>query len=133
MIRIYVGSLPFDATETDLRGLFEPHGAIRSARVITDKDTGRSRGFGFVEMDSDDEARKAIKEVNGSEVKGRRIIVNEAKPRPEPGAAGAGRGPGGPGRRGVGGGGEDGEDRPVILPKSLRRPQGAPGFVPRRG
>lgn len=130
MIRIYVGSLPFDAVEADIRTLFESFGSLRSARVITDKDTGRSRGFGFVEMESDEEARKAIKEVNGSELKGRRIIVNEAKPRAEGGAGGGARGAGG---RGGVGPPEDAEGRPVILPKSLRRPQGAPGFVPRRG
>lgn len=78
---MYVGNLSFDATESDLRELFEPHGAVESANVATDRDTGRSRGFAFVEMSSNGEAETAITALNGREIHGRALIVNEARPK----------------------------------------------------
>src|SRR6266446_8740514 len=83
-VRIYVGSLPYRATEQDLADLFGQIGQVLSATVIIDRDTGRSKGFGFVEMSNDQEARNAIDQLNGSTLEGRTIIVNEANPRPEP-------------------------------------------------
>ena len=80
-MNIFVGNLPYNFTSDDLNQLFSPFGGISSAQVISDRDTGRSRGFGFVEMDNDDEARKAIEELDGSDADGRRLTVNEARPR----------------------------------------------------
>ena len=80
-MNIYVGNLPFSTNSDDLERLFAAHGSVDSAQVIMDRDTGRSRGFGFVEMGNDDEARAAIQELDGSDVDGRRLKVNEAKPR----------------------------------------------------
>lgn len=80
-MNIYVGNLSFRSTEADLERLFGEYGQVDSAAVITDRDTGRSRGFGFVEMANDDEARKAIEELDGHEVEGRKLRVNEAQPR----------------------------------------------------
>lgn len=80
-MNLYVGNLPFSTNSDDLEQLFAEHGAVGSAQVIMDRDTGRSRGFGFVEMDNDDEARTAIRELDGASVGGRNIKVNEAKPR----------------------------------------------------
>lgn len=80
-MRIYVGNLPFSMDDGALQNLFESHGQVESAKVVTDRDTGRSRGFGFVEMPDDAQARKAIESINGSEVGGRTLTVNEAKPR----------------------------------------------------
>lgn len=80
-MNIYVGNLPFTSTEADLERLFGEYGTVDSAAVITDRDTGRSRGFGFVEMSSADEARRAIEELNGSDMNGRALTVNEARPR----------------------------------------------------
>jgi RNA recognition motif-containing protein len=80
-MNLYVGNLPFTFTSEDLEQLFGQHGAVSSAQVISDRDTGRSRGFGFVEMDSDDEARKCMEELDGSDAGGRRIVVNEARPK----------------------------------------------------
>jgi RNA recognition motif-containing protein len=82
-MNVYVGNLPFTFTSDDLDRLFAPFGSVTSAQVITDRDTGRSRGFGFVEMGDDDAARKAISELNDSDVDGRRLTVNEARPRTE--------------------------------------------------
>jgi RNA recognition motif-containing protein len=82
-MNVYVGNLPFSFTSDDLDRLFAPFGTVTSAQVITDRDTGRSRGFGFVEMDDDDAARKAISELNDSDADGRRLTVNEARPRTE--------------------------------------------------
>jgi RNA recognition motif-containing protein len=96
--KIYVGGLPYSATEQQLSDLFAAHGAVASARIITDKFTGQSRGFGFVEMSSDSEAQAAITALNGSEMGGRTLTVNEARPQ-EPRAGGGG------GRGGFGGGG----------------------------
>lgn len=94
-MNIYVGNLPFNLGEEDLREIFEEYGQVSSAKIITDKFTGRGKGFGFVEMDSDDEANNAIQELNNAEVGGRNIKVNESKPRPSYGND----------RRGGGGGG----------------------------
>lgn len=80
-MNIYVGNLNFRSTSEDLERLFAEHGQVDSASVITDRDTGRSRGFGFVEMSNDDEARKAIQELDGADLDGRRLRVNEAQPK----------------------------------------------------
>ena len=80
-MNIYVGNLPFSSTSDDLERLFSEHGQVDSASVIMDRDTGRSRGFGFVEMANNDEARKAIQELDGHDFDGRRLRVNEAQPR----------------------------------------------------
>ena len=105
MKKLYVGNLSFDATESDLRQLFGPHGAIESAKLATDRDTGRSRGFGFIEMTSDSEAESAITALNGREVGGRALVVNEARPKTS--GFGGGRSGGGYGG-GRSGGGYDG-------------------------
>ncbi len=97
--KIFVGGLPYSATEQQLNDLFAPHGKVESARVITDKYTGQSRGFGFVEMTSSEEAKKAIAELNGTQMDGRSLIVNEAKPQ-ENRSGGGGGGGGGGGNRG---------------------------------
>jgi len=104
MIKLYVGNLPFSTGDDDLRSLFEVHGTVASASVVMDRETGRSRGFGFVEMSNDDEGRAAIEAMNGTSVDGRSIVVNEARPR----EAGGGRGGFGGGRGGFGGGGRGG-------------------------
>ena len=78
--KIYVGGLPYSATEQQLSDLFTAHGSVESARVITDKFTGQSRGFGFVEMSTAEEAQKAISALNGTQMDGRALTVNEAKP-----------------------------------------------------
>jgi len=80
-MNIYVGNLPFAVGEEDLKEIFEEYGEVASAKIISDKMTGRSKGFGFVEMENDDEANNAIKELNNAEVAGRNIKVNESKPR----------------------------------------------------
>src|SRR5271163_2449184 len=102
--KLYVGNLPFSTTDEALLQLFGDCGTVESAKVITDRDTGRSKGFGFVEMSSDDEARAAIDALNDQEHDGRRLTVNEARPR-EPRASGSGGGGGGSWRGGAGGGG----------------------------
>ena len=106
--KIYVGNLSFDMTDGALEQLFAAHGTVRSAQVVMDRDTGRSRGFGFVEMGSDQEAQTAIAAMNGKDVEGRQLTVNEAKPREDRGGGGRGGfggGRGGPGGRGGHGGG----------------------------
>lgn len=80
-MNIYVGNLPFDASDSDLRSLFSDFGSVQSTSVITDRDTGRSRGFGFVELGDSSEGAKAIEKLDGHEWNGRRITVNEARPR----------------------------------------------------
>lgn len=77
---LYVGNLPWSSTDTDLADAFRPHGAVISTRIITDKETGRSRGFGFVEVE-DEDADKIVEAMNGAQIAGRQIVVNEAKPR----------------------------------------------------
>ena len=100
--KIYVGGLPYSATEAQLNDLFAPHGTVESARVITDRDTGRSKGFGFVEMGSDSDAQAAITGLNGQDNGGRPLTVNEAKPREDRGGGGGGYGRGGGGGGGRG-------------------------------
>jgi len=107
MKRIYVGNIPFSAGEDELRAAFEAHGQVVGVNVITDRETGRPRGFAFVEMADDGEAAKAIEELNGTDMGGRSITVNEAKPRESRGGGGGGyRGGGGGGGYGGGGGGD---------------------------
>ncbi len=103
---IYVGNLVWDATADDLLALFQEHGTVARAQVISDRETGRSRGFGFVEMDNDAEAQKAIEALNGAPFRGRPLTVNEARPREERGGGG-GYGGGRGGGRGDGGYGGD--------------------------
>jgi RNA recognition motif-containing protein len=93
--KIYVGGLPYSATEAQLNDLFTPHGNVESARVITDKFTGQSRGFGFVEMSNGEEAQKAIAALNGTQMGGRTLTVNEAKPQEPRSGGGAGGNRGG--------------------------------------
>jgi cold-inducible RNA-binding protein len=85
--KLYVGNLSYETTDSDLQNLFSPHGIVQSAQVIMDRDTGRSKGFGFVEMNNGDEAQAAIKALNGQERNGRALTVNEARPREERGSA----------------------------------------------
>lgn len=80
-MNIFCGSLPWSLEESELRGYFEEYGEVNSARIITDRATGRSKGFGFVEMPNDQEAQQAIDQLNGSEMKGREVVVNEAEDR----------------------------------------------------
>jgi RNA recognition motif-containing protein len=98
--RLYVGNLKYTVTSEELQELFEQYGTVSSAQVLSDRETGRSRGFGFVEMDNDDEALAAIESLDGQDHGGRRLTVNEARPR-TPGGGGGG---GGGGYRGGGGG-----------------------------
>ena len=101
--KLYVGNLSYSVTDSDLLKMFEPHGTVESAQVIMDRDTGRSKGFGFVEMKSDQEAQAAIAALNGQQQDGRALTVNEAKPREDRGGSrGASRSGGG---YGGGGGG----------------------------
>ena len=107
--KLYVGNLSYDTSDSDLQRLFGEFGTVESAQVISDRDTGRSKGFGFVEMGSDQEAQAAISALNGKEVGGRALTVNEARPREERGGGGrggygGGRSGGGRDRGGYGGG-----------------------------
>ena len=95
MKRLYIGNLAFAATEDDVRDAFAVHGSVASVQIISDRETGQSRGFGFVEMEEDGEAEQAIAAVNGADIAGRNVIVNEARPRPDRDGGG-----GGGGRRG---------------------------------
>ncbi len=88
---LYVSGLPYSATDRQLEEIFSAHGTVVSARVITDKFTGRSRGFGFVEMSSQSEAQKAIEALNGTELEGRTLVVNEARPQEKRSGFGSGR------------------------------------------
>ncbi|HYE20013.1 MAG TPA: RNA-binding protein [Tepidisphaeraceae bacterium] len=105
--KIYVGNLSYDATSSDLEQMFSAHGQVQSAEVIQDRDTGRSKGFGFVQMGSDSEAQAAIAALNGQDSGGRQLTVNEAKPK-ENRSGGGGGGYGGGGSRGGSGGGYGG-------------------------
>lgn len=96
--KIYVGGLPYSTTEQQLSDLFAVHGAVASARIITDKFTGQSRGFGFVEMSADNEAQAAITALNGTQLGGRTLTVNEARPQEPRSGGGGGRGGFGGGR-----------------------------------
>ena len=113
--KLYVGNLSYSVDSSALEQLFSPHGTVESAQIINDRDTGRSKGFGFVEMANDEEAAKAIAALNGQQHEGRALTVNEAKPRedrPRGGGGGfGGRGGGGGGRGGYGGGGGGGRSR----------------------
>ena len=100
--KLYVGNLPFSVTNDELESLFSAHGSVQSAEVIMDRETGRSKGFGFVEMSNDDEAQAAISALNGSQHAGRALTVNEARPKTSSGGGGRG------GRGGYGGGGGGG-------------------------
>jgi RNA recognition motif-containing protein len=110
--KLYVGNLAYGISDSDLERIFEAHGAVQSAQVIMDRDTGRSKGFGFVEMGTDAEAQAAITALNGTEVEGRTMTVNEARPKTVGGGGGSrgGYGGGGGGSRGgySGGGGAGG-------------------------
>src|SRR3954465_13924019 len=108
--KLYVGNLPYSFTEGTLNDLFAQVGSVDSCRLITDRDSGRSKGFGFVEMSSEEEAEKAIAELNGHEFEGRALTVNEARPQEPRGDRGGfgGGGGGGGGRGGFGGGGGGG-------------------------
>src|SRR5690349_21784423 len=108
--KLYVGNLSYNTTSSDLEQLCGQHGSVQSAEVISDRDTGRSKGFGFVQMGSDEEAQAVIAALNGQEVDGRALTVNEAKPREDRprGGGGGGYGGGGGGRGGYGGGGGGG-------------------------
>ena len=97
--KLYVGNLPYSADQDSLQETFSQCGTVDSVNVITDRDTGQSKGFGFVEMSSDSEAQKAIQELNGTNIGGREIKVNEAKPRAPRGGGGGGGGGGGRGNR----------------------------------
>jgi RNA recognition motif-containing protein len=101
--KIYVGGLPYSTTDTQLQEIFSAHGTVESARVITDKFTGQSRGFGFVEMSSSEEAQRAIQALNGTDLEGRSLTVNEARPQEKRSSFGADRG----GQRRGGGGGRN--------------------------
>jgi RNA recognition motif-containing protein len=103
--KLYVGNLPYSVSDAELRTMFEPFGNVESVQVIMDRDTGRSKGFGFVEMGSDQEAQAAITGLNGKEVEGRALTVNEARPKTEGGRGGGGGGGGRGGGYGGGGGG----------------------------
>ncbi|MCA9276048.1 MAG: RNA-binding protein [Phycisphaerales bacterium] len=111
-MNLYVGNLPYTMTDQELNDLFSEVGEVQSARVMNDRETGRSRGFGFVEMKNEDDGREAIEKLNGADFGGRALVVNEARPRenrPRTGGGfGGGGGGGGGGRGGFGGGGRSG-------------------------
>jgi cold-inducible RNA-binding protein len=114
--KLYVGNLTFGVTDAELEQLFAAHGTVQSAQVIVDRDTGRSKGFGFVEMGSDQEAQAAAAALNGKDMNGRALTVNEARPKEGGGGGrggygGGGGGGGGGGRGGYGGGGGGGGSR----------------------
>jgi RNA recognition motif-containing protein len=111
LMNIFVGSLPFSIEEADLRESFEAYGAVDSVKIITDKFTGRSKGFGFVEMTNDDEAQKAIDELNGATVQGRAIVVNKSEPKPEGERRSFNNNRGGDSRGGYGGNSRGGDNR----------------------
>ncbi len=115
MLNLYVGNLPYSVTDQELNEIFSEIGEVQSARVMNDRETGRSRGFGFVEMKNEDDGREAIEKLNGADMGGRALVVNEARPREERprsggfgGGGGGGRGGFGGGNRGGGGGGRGG-------------------------
>ncbi len=102
--KLYVGNLAYSVTDSDLQQMFEAFGTVQSAQVIMDRDTGRSKGFGFVEMGSDQEAQAAITGLNGKDMNGRNLTVNEARPKTDGGGGGGGGRSGGGGYGGGGGG-----------------------------
>jgi len=107
MLNLYVGNLPYTLTDQELNDIFSEIGEVQAARVMNDRETGRSRGFGFVEMKNEDDGREAIEKLNGADCGGRSLVVNEARPREERPRGGGGGGFGG-GRGGGGGGGRGG-------------------------
>jgi len=122
MKNLFVGNLPFTATEDELRDLFSAFGEVQQVRIMTDRDTGRSRGFAFVEMPDDEAAGKAIEGLNGKDFNGRPLTINEARPKPERrGGFGSGGGGGfGGKRRGGGGGGRGGSRGGPFTPREPR-------------
>lgn len=121
MKNLFVGNMSFQTTEADLRALFEPFGQITRVHIAMDRETGRARGFAFVEMNNDEEAAKAIAALDGKEVGGRNLKVNEARPK---GESGGGRGPGGPrGFGDKGGGGGRGKFSNEDYRESARQPR----------
>src|SRR5947208_10996040 len=116
MKNLYVGNLPHSTTEGELRNIFEAHGAVEKITLVTDRDTGRSRGFGFVEMTNASEADKAIAALNGTDLGGRTLTINEAKPKSD-------RPRGGGDRFGGGGGGRGGRDDYRGHPRQPREPR----------
>jgi cold-inducible RNA-binding protein len=127
MKNLFVGNMSFQTTEIELRTLFEPFGQVTRVHIGKDRETGRSRGFAFVEMANDDEAAKAMAGLNGKEFAGRALKVNEATPKGErPPGGGGGRGPGGPrggGGSGSGGGGGRGRFSTEDYRDSVRQPR----------
>jgi cold-inducible RNA-binding protein len=120
MKKLFVGNLPFNATEDELRSLFGPYGEVQEVRIMTDRDTGKPRGFAFVEMVQDEDATKAIDGLNGKELEGRALTVNEARPKPErSGGFRPSGGGGGFGGKRRGGGGRD----KFREPRSNREPR----------
>jgi RNA recognition motif-containing protein len=117
MKNLYVGNLPHSTTETELRNVFEAHGAVEKVTLVTDRDTGRSRGFGFVEMKDAGEADKAIAALNGTDLGGRPLTINEAKPKTDRPRGGGG------GQRFGGGGGGRGRDDYQGHPRQPREPR----------
>ena len=99
MKNIFVGNLSFGATEDAVRSMFEQYGAVERVSIVTDRDTGRAKGFGFVEMSGDAEAERAISSLNGKELDGRNLTINEARPKEDRGGGGGGRSSGGGGRQ----------------------------------
>ena len=106
--KLYVGNLPYSVADSDLQTMFEPFGTVESAQVIMDRDSGRSKGFGFVEMSSAQEGDAAIQGMHDKEIDGRKLVVNEARPREDRGGGGGGGGRGGRGGGGGYGGGGGG-------------------------
>ena len=121
MKNLFVGNLPFTATEDELRGLFSAFGEVQQVRIMTDRDTGRSRGFAFVEIADDEAAAKAINDLNGKDFGGRQLTINEARPKPERrGGFGSGGGGGFGGKRRGGGGGRGGSRGGPMPPREPR-------------
>jgi len=119
MKNLYVGNLPHSTTEGEIRNVFEPHGAVEKVTLVTDRETGRSRGFAFVEMTNAEEADKAIAALNGTDLGGRPLTINEAKPKTDRPRAGGGGG----GQRFGGGGGGRGRDDYRGHPRQPREPR----------
>ncbi len=124
MKNLFVGNLPFTATEDELRGMFSAFGEVQQVRIMTDRDTGRSRGFAFVEIADDEAAAKAIADLNGKDFGGRQLTINEARPKPErKGGFGSGGGGGFGGKRRGGGGGGGGRGGSRGGPFTPREPR----------
>src|SRR5947208_14284160 len=117
MKNIFVGNLDFASTESSIRALFEPYGNVERVNLVTDRDTGRSRGFAFVEMSDAGEADRAINALNGQQLDGRSLNINEARPKPQGGGGGGYRGGGGGGGGNRGGGSGGGGSRPRREPR----------------